>query len=94
MKRIETDEELRRIHDDGSGFIYNNFGGDGRTPQMCEFNKLHRADCRECDPRRTSQAMTVRTSGQKLFFRTSDEASKYLIGSKQGYTKCTICDPR
>ncbi len=95
MKRVDSDEEMRRLYDNGIGFIFNDFEGDHHTQSSMDFNKLHRASCEECDPRRDRQAMTVRTSGQKIFFETFREAVDWLMDNRAGnYSKCTRCNPR
>ena len=95
MERIESDQRLREIYDAGVGFIFNDFEGDHETTSSAESNKLHRASCEECDPRRKTSAMTVDTSGQKLFFPTSREWVGWLMANRPGnFTKCTRCDPR
>ena len=95
IERIESDRRLREIFDAGVGFIFNDFEGDHTTTSSADSNKLHRAGCQECDPRRSTHAMTVKTSGQKLYFFSSKEAAAWLIAHRpNNYTRCTRCDPR
>jgi hypothetical protein len=44
MKPIADTAELRRRHEDGQGYIYNDFAGHG--PQGANFDILHKATCR------------------------------------------------
>lgn len=94
MEVIETNERLRDLFDSGQGFVFNDFEGDHHTQSSGDFNKLHRAHCEQCNPRRETNAMTVRTSGQKLFFPTFSEAVGWLMEHRPGnYSKCAICNP-
>ena len=53
-----------------------------------EFNKLHRASCEDCDPRRHWTAMTVRRRGQKIWFASMREAVDWLLDDRPGkYSK-------
>lgn len=95
MEIIESDQRLRDLFDAGQGVIFNDFEGDHQTQSSRNFNKLHRASCDWCNPRRDKHAMTVNTSGQKLFFATFGDAVGWLMSNRPGnYSKCTICDPR
>ena len=79
---------------DGVGVIFNHFEGDRQTASSVDFNKLHRAWCPECDPSREHSAMTVHTSGQKLFFPSFRAAIDWLMDRRPGnYSKCTRCNP-
>lgn len=94
MEIIASDERLRSLFDAGQGFIFNDFEGDHRTQSSQQFNKLHRAHCEQCNPRRDKNAMTVRTSGQKVFFETFGEAVAWLMKERPGnYSKCNLCNP-
>lgn len=94
MEILESDERLRQLYDAGLGFIFNDFEGNHQTQSSQDFNKLHRASCEQCNPRREKNAMTVRTSGQKVYFETFREAVDWLMEHRPGnYSKCTICSP-
>lgn len=93
MEIIENDERLGRIHDVGTGYIYNDFGGPNQTRDSMEFNKLHRTHCDHCNPRRSVNPMTVNTSGQKIHFESSSEAVGWLMANRPGnYTRCLFCN--
>ena len=95
MHRIESGQQLREVFDAGVGCIFNDFEGDHETSSSADFNKLHRASCEDCDPRRAASAMTVATSGQKLFFPSFREAVGWLMQNRPGnYSKCSRCNPR
>ena len=94
MKVIENDKELRKIYDAGVGYIYNDFEGNHVTSSSMDSNKLHKACCEQCDPRRDRSAMTTQTAGQKIFFENQSEAFGWLMQHRAGnYTKCTFCAP-
>ncbi|MCB9865491.1 MAG: hypothetical protein H6816_02490 [Phycisphaerales bacterium] len=93
METVHDDKRLRSIYDAGQGYIYNDFEGDHRTKSSAESNKLHRAGCAQCDPRRDRNAMTTQTSGQKIFFATRKEAFDWLMEHRAGnYTRCVVCN--
>ncbi len=95
MKTIDSNAELRALTSAGAGYIFNDFGGPRDTSQNRDWNKLHRANCAECDPSRDHQAMTVQTQGQKLFFPTFRDAVSWLLENRSGnYTRCMRCNPR
>jgi hypothetical protein len=94
MEVIQDDARLNEIHDVGVGYIYNDFEGDRKTTSSMDSNKLHKAHCSQCDPRRDRNAMTIKTAGQKIFFESSKEAFAWLLEHRPGnYSKCTICNP-
>ena len=94
MEVIQSDERLKQLYDAGRGFIYNDFEQGSRTKSSQDSNKLHRASCSECNPRRDKSAMTVNTSGQKIFFESFSEAIGWLMESRPGnYSKCGFCNP-
>lgn len=94
MEKIESDQKLRELTRT-DGFIYNDFGGAAESKSSRDFNKLHRATCPECSLGRDRNGMTVKTTGQKLFFATFREACEWLTEHRPGnYTKCTRCEPR
>src|SRR5262245_41575024 len=94
METITTDSRMRELHDLGVGFIYNDFAGATRTASSKAFNKLHRASCPECDPRRDRHAMTVNTSGQKIWFASMQDAAGWLMEHRvSNYTRCSGCNP-
>lgn len=94
MERIDSNPRLSELYG-GPGFIYNDFGGPNQSKSNMDFNVLHRADCRDCDPARDKNAMTVKTTGQKLFFETFREAVGWLLENRPGnYRKCSNCNPR
>jgi len=94
MQKIDSDQRLRELYDTGQGYIYNDFEGGHQTASSRESNKLHRATCEECDPRRSKHAMTVNTQGQKLFFANMSEAFKWLMTNRAGnWSKCLRCNP-
>jgi len=94
MEIIKDDNRLREICDAGKGYIYNDFEGNHHTSSSKESNKLHRASCDQCDPRRDRNAMTTKTSGQKIFFDDYRNMYDWLIGNRPGnYSKCAFCNP-
>lgn len=68
MQRIESQQELDKIHHRGIGYIYNDYSGRGVSGNR--YNVLHRADCRWISK--------TTTSVPKYFFDTSDEAVIWL----------------
>lgn len=93
MEMIESDEQLAQIYDAGIGYTYNDFGGANQTRDSMQFNVLHRANCVHCNPRRSGNAMTVDTSGQKIHFASSSEATGWLMENRAGnYSRCAFCN--
>ena len=94
MEIIADDTRLKDLYDAGQGCIYNDFVGDHDTSASTDYNKLHRATCRFCDPRREGNAMTTETSGQKIFFESCSEALDWLRENRAGnFSKCLQCNP-
>ena len=91
MEQVTSDHRLRELIG-GDGYIYNDFAGKSETTSSKSFNVLHRATCGECAPSREGHRMTVKTSGQKIFFATSKEAIDWLMDNRPGnYTRCNKC---
>lgn len=94
MEVVASDQRLRELFDQGCGFIFNDFEGHHNTHSSMDFNKLHRASCDECDPRRDHHPMSVRTAGQKIWFPSMTQAVIWLMENRPGnYSKCTRCNP-
>ena len=72
MKPIADTAELQHRHDDGQGYIYNDFAGQGL--QGASFNILHKATCRWLG------IGTV--PPPKLFFLSYDAAVSWLNANR------------
>lgn len=84
--RIVDNKELIRRHNDGQGFIYNDFGNAVGWNEE-ENNKLHKASCRWISK--------MNTSTPKYFFKTLSAATKWLNMNRLGkYSLCKVCQPR
>jgi len=82
MKRIETDAELRRLHNIGDGFIYNDYSGRGATGK--KYNIIHVAYC--------NWVTRSKANIPKYFFNNIDEAIKWLRTNRRGnWKRCGTC---
>ena len=82
IKRIETDAELKRLHNIGDGFIYNDYSGRGATGK--EYNILHVAFC--------NWVTRSKAHIPKYFFNTIDEAINWLsINRGDNWKRCGTC---
>lgn len=85
MKRIETDEELRHLRNNGTGLIYNDFSGTGAGGD--QYNVLHHTTC--------YQLNRANLGVPKLHFKSLAEAQTWLGANRGaegvGWTRCGTC---
>lgn len=84
FRDIRSDEELLKLHENGTGWIYNDFGTamSRDTTMRKEWNVLHRASC--------GFLKLMRVTTPKLYFDTKEEAVEWL--KKYRENQFRICE--
>ena len=85
MNNVIDDKHLQKLHDNGQGFIFNDFSGMG--PSGRDYNVLHKASC--------NWILKSNTNVKKIFFENEIEAIKWLDENrKSNWDHCGTCSKK